>query len=183
MEDALRMFALEIAAVSETIPRALGSDIAAWKRHLSGIASDPRLAIFENGRFSRLMKGRLWFYLQSPPEFDSEWLIINELNRIGASFFRNPFAAFWKLRTGETVQDPTTILDQLCGDPLDTDEIRAVRNFAEITRNPVTPANHREAAAAVVEEFDDFYRALWKISREAADAKPALKTSDKSDKS
>jgi hypothetical protein len=96
----------------------LPCDLDAWKKAMQDVPVDPGLVILDNAKFSRLMKGRLYFYCHAPARFDTKWLIQNELGRIGNSFFRVPFRTYWRIRTGETVEDPVAILDRLRGDRL-----------------------------------------------------------------
>jgi hypothetical protein len=120
--------------------------------------------IFDNAKFARLMKGRLWFYVNAPAHFATTWLIQNELRRIGRNFFRVPFGTFWKLRTGQALSDPAAILDRLRGELLTEAEVAATREFDRLTATP-TPAGQEPAVAlALVAVFDDFFHALTKIS-------------------
>jgi hypothetical protein len=40
------------------------------------------MRVIDAARFSRLMKGRLEFYAEAPPHFDSTWPIANELKTL-----------------------------------------------------------------------------------------------------
>ncbi len=141
-------------------------DIREWKKALGQCPVDPALVIFDNAKFSRLMKGRLYFYANAPGHFDFTWLIQNELRRIGGNFFVAPFRAYWKARTGETVQDPATILARLRGDPLADDELECTREFARLTTS-AWQGRERETAMAVVQVFYGFFSALTQISESA----------------
>ena len=146
------------------IPGEAGANIGAWKEALQDVPVDPALVIFDNAKFSRLMKGRLHFYGHAPAHFDTTWLIQNELGRIGNSFFRMPFRTFWKIRTGETVDDPVAILDELKGDLLSPSEVEGTKAFARLTPDEWEVGREHEIAADIVEVFDEFFRALNKIS-------------------
>ena len=124
------------------------------------------MLIFDHAKFSRLMKGRLHFYAQAPAYFETLWLIRNELGRIGRNFFVQPFRVFWKLRSGQTVQDPSTILDAL-GDLLTPQEVACTREFHRLTPGTWADGDERRLALAIVEVFDGFFAALSKISRAA----------------
>lgn len=163
LERALETIAGCLFEASTILSRELGVDVGAWKAALDKVPVDPGLVIVDSTRFSRTMKGRLHFYCNAPAHFDNEWLIQNELGRIGRLFFSVPFQNYWKIRTGETVADPVTILDRLLGDPLSAEEIEATKAFAQLTPGRCPPGQERQVAAAIVEIFDDFYRALSKI--------------------
>jgi hypothetical protein len=122
------------------------------------------MVIFDNAKFARLLKGRLWFYVNAPAHFATAWLIQNELHRIGRNFFRVPFQTYWKLRTGEAAADPGAILDHLRDELLTEAETAATREFDRLTATP-TPAGQEPAVArAIIAVFDDFFHALTKIS-------------------
>jgi len=164
LEEALQFIAGRLIEASTLLPTSLGGNVQAWKRVLNEIPRDPASVIVDSTRFSRTMKGRLDFYCRAPAHFDTEWLIQNELGRIGWLFFHVPFQIYWRLRTGETVADPAIILDQLRDDPLSEAEIEATKAFARLTPGRCPPGKERQVAAAIVEVFDDFYRALSRIS-------------------
>jgi hypothetical protein len=164
LEDALHQILKRLRDAVTLIPEDAGIDIDAWRQALAGVKLEPALVIFDNAKFSRLMKGRLHFYGNAPPHFDTTWLIQNELRRIGNSFFRVPFRTFWEIRTGNVVEDPAEILDELKGDPLNEAEIEGAKAFARLTPGHWEEGKEAEVAAAIVDVFDDFFRALNKIS-------------------
>jgi len=167
LEEALAAIAAGLRAVISLVPPEAGVDIKAWKSALDGVPVDPALTIFENAKFSRLMKGRLWFYSQAPAYFDTTWLIRNELSRIGRNFFRVPFQTYWMLRTGQWADAATEILDALKGELLDKSEVEATKDFDRLTATPTLPGDEKARAAAIVEVFDGFFRALNKVSSSA----------------
>lgn len=164
LEAALQAMADSLADTLTLVPSDTGADVAAWRAALAVAPVDPALLIFDNAKFSRLMKGRLHFYANAPAHFDTVWLIQNELRRIGNNFFTEPFRAYWKLRTGERVEDPTDILDELRGDPLTDEEIACTREFARLLPGHWKDGTERGIALAVVDIFDGFFHALHKIS-------------------
>jgi hypothetical protein len=165
LEEGLHALAKALRDSITLVPPQAGLDIAAWKSALQHAPLDPALVIFDNAKFARLMKGRLWFYVHAPPHFATGWLIQNELRRIGQNFFRTPFQTYWQIRAGERIENPAAILDQLSGDPLTQTEIAATREFDRLTSTPVRPGAETGMAAAIVAVFDDFFRALHKISQ------------------
>jgi len=170
LERALRVTAERLRAVITLVPAEAGLDIAAWKQALERVPLDPAMRIFENAKFSRLMKGRLWFYANAPREFDTTWLIRNELGRIGKGFFHVPFATFWEIRTGEKIDDPIEILDQLAGNPLTDAEVEATREFHRLTSEPCAEGRERQRALAIARVFDGFLHALTRISEDVGGA-------------
>ncbi|MFC1525784.1 hypothetical protein ACFL6X_03115 [Candidatus Latescibacterota bacterium] len=165
LEEALGAMAERLRDAITLVPAEAGTDISAWKAALREIPLDPALVILDNAKFARLMKGRLQFYCQAPPWFATTWLIQNELKRIGESFFRAPFRTYWRIRTGERVEDPVDILDQLEGEVLTAYEVEATRQFAGLTPGHWEEGKEREMASAIAETFDGFFAGLDKISR------------------
>jgi hypothetical protein len=163
LEMALKAIAVRLLETTTLIPKSASTDIGAWKVALQRIPLDPALIIFDSAKFSRLMKGRLYFYCHAPPDFDTLWLVQNELRRIGNNFYRVPFRTYWKIQTGETVEDPTAILDHLRGEPLSDAEVEATKEFARLTPGHWEGGTEYEIARAVMEIFDEFFKALTKI--------------------
>ena len=166
MEDALAEIAKALREVVTLIPPEAGLDIGQWKKHLSSVPMDPALVIFDNAKFSRLMKGRLRFYANAPRHFDAEYLIENELKRINTNFFRAPFRVFWKIRSQESVENPVDILDNLKGDVLSDAEVRAAREFDKLTGPGWQERDRPQTALAIADIFDDFFSALTKIGEQ-----------------
>jgi len=167
LAEALAAIAAKLREVITLVPAEAGVNISAWKEALNRVQIDPAMAIFEGIKFCRLMKGRLRFYARSPWHFEHQWCIENELKRIGNNFFKLPFGMYWRLRSGESVDDPLSILDNLKGDLLTEDEIAAVRQFVRLTPGTWKKGNECESALAIAEVFDDFFKALYKISDDA----------------
>lgn len=166
MERALRVIALRLAKELTLVPGESGADIAKWKESLAGVAVDPALLVFENAKFSRLMKGRLIFYASAPDYFKTDWLIGNELGRMGNNFFRVPFRTYWKIKTGETVEDPASIVPELEGSVLSRAEAQAVLEFARLTPGTWENGREKKIAADIAGIFDDFFLALDKLSKD-----------------
>ena len=166
LEEALAAIAARLGEELELVPAEARGSVAAWKQALQSIPVDPALVVFDNAKFSRLMKGRLWFYTHAPAHFDSRWLIENELRRIGQNFFVVPFRTYWKIRSGEVVENPVTMLDSLCGNTLDSGEVAAVKEFHRLTQEYRNDGSDREVALAIIDIFDGFFSALHKISLE-----------------
>jgi hypothetical protein len=165
LENALRIISVRLSSCITLVPKSVDTDIIAWKKVLQAAPVDPALVIFENSKFCRLMKGRLFFYANAPPHFETSWLIGNELKRIGRAFFRLPFATYWHIQTGERVEDPLTILGQLGNDLLSPVEVAATKEFARLTPGHWKQGDEKAIALAVVEVFDHFFKALTKISQ------------------
>lgn len=164
LEQALENISLTLPEASNILPSSVGNNINQWKLALNEVPVEPTAVIIQSARFSRTMKGRLDFYCRAPAHFDSDYLIRIELGRIGQSFFQVPFKTYWEYKTGESVEDASAILDHLVNDPLTEADIEATKAFVDLTSASVIPGKERQVAAAIVEIYDGFYRALTKIS-------------------
>ena len=164
LENALEALAEALRPEITLVPDDAGTDVSAWRDALATVPVEPALVIFDNAKFSRLMKGRLHFYANAPSYFSTTWLIRNELGRIGNNFFVVPFRAYWKLVTGETVEDPVRILDSLVGNPLTSQEAEATREFHRLASSEWEEGKESGAAIAIVRVFDGFYKGLAKIA-------------------
>jgi len=171
LEDALKVIAARLREAITLVPAEAALDVAAWKRALEGAPVEPAMIVFENARFSRLMKGRLWFYANAPAWFDATWLIRNELGRIGDSFFRVPFKTYWEVRTGRTNDDPPAILAELRGGLLTDGEVEAATEFDRLTTTPLEAGKEKQTALAIVAVFDTFFKALTKISEDVTNTR------------
>src|SRR3990172_3839909 len=73
--------------------------------HLRGrvaaVSAAPIEQFFETIKFSRLMKGRLLFYAEEIPHFDSVPCIRIDLSRMRANFFEKPLRIYGKIRYGD----------------------------------------------------------------------------------
>jgi len=116
-------------------------------------------ALFENIKFARLMKGRLWFYGQEILWFDSLFLIRNELNRIRANFYETPLRLFAKLVYHEDTSAEGA-LELLRGDVFSDSEIEACRRFAAMA-GPECPEHElKQRARQIADIFDPFLLAI-----------------------
>ncbi len=136
-----------------------------WKTLLSQIPIAPALAIFDYAKFTRLMKGRLYFYTHAPHHFDTLLLIQNELRRIGTWFFRVPFAIFWETTRGHKPQDPAGIVPCLVPEIITEEEARCTLAFNNLA-NGDWAGHEFDVAKQLVDVFDGFFHALCKITQE-----------------
>jgi len=166
LEDALKFLAVHLFEASSIIPKTAGLDISKWKQAINKIPVDPTMIIFDNAKFSRLMKGRLKFYANAPAHFDFIWLIKNELGRMGNNFFKIPFSTFWKIKTGEDIEKPERILAELKG-VLTDGEIEASKTFIKELSGNWKNGKERETARVIAGIFDEFFSGLNKVSEAA----------------
>lgn len=121
--------------------------------------TNPASRLFENVKFARFMKGRLWFYGQDVPWFDSLPLIQIELNRMCVNFFESPVCLFARLVYGKEVEADRA-LEMMTGDVFDKDQAAACRRFAAAFKTPCPRAECKKRALEIVAVFDPFLHAL-----------------------
>ena len=121
--------------------------------------STPLGQLFENIKFARLMKGRLWFYGQYVPWFDSRWLIQNELKRIRRLFYEAPLRLFAR-HVLDVEATAERALEMIEGDVLTREQAGACRRFAELSRAEGSSENLKTKSLAVADCFDPFLHAL-----------------------
>jgi len=126
-------------------------------RKLGGAVSFAQL--FENVKFSRLMKGRLWFYGQDVLWFESPWLIRNELNRIRANSFETPVCLFVKLVHGKDLA-PGQAFQLLEGDVFDPEQAEACKRFARVAAPECPTHDLKKRALEIAAIFDPFFCAM-----------------------
>lgn len=172
--DGLKLVASRLAPKITILPKILSpegrgkgegvnTNLEDWKKFLKKVPIDPSLVIFDNAKFARLMKGRLYFYTHVPSHFDSIWCIQIELGRIGNNFFRVPFRIFWEITHGERIENPADIVPQLAPEILDEEEVRCTLAFDKLTRMEYH-GREVEIARKIVDIFDGFFHGLYKIS-------------------
>lgn len=147
--DAYLQRLLAVLAPSVTLVRLTeGANPDELRRAVSRAPVSAHSRFFELIRFSRLMRGRLLFFAEEIPWFESAWLIRNELSRIGAWFYSQALhyyglAVFGAALPAEQVL--VRVTPQVIPTPLAADFAR----FAQVASQPVAEGAERAAARAV----------------------------------
>ena len=135
------------------------------RRKTAAVSYESAEAVFSNLRFARFLKGRLLFYAQKIPWFDSEWLIRNELGRMVANFYRAPLVAYGQTRFGEKLS-PEEVLDRLCGTLLDGEVCDGVKALVDLVNAPLAPGQERQRATEAAAAFDALHTMLAALSED-----------------
>jgi len=117
---------------------------------------------YEGAKFCRLMMGRLLFYAEEIPHFDSSWLIGHELRRIRRLFFETTFAAFGRIAWDENLT-PEEALERCRGEFLADDEYGRVKAYADIFGEPYDESRIKEFAREVAARMAPFQVVLEKL--------------------
>lgn len=134
-------------------------DAARLRAKVKAITVDPRVAFFDQVRFARLMQGRLEFYAQTIPGFDSVWLIINELTRMSALFFDTPLRIYGQVCFGAALP-PLEVLQRLRGGLLTAGDADGFAVFGRAAAAPIPPGRERQQAAYVASLYEPVLRVL-----------------------
>lgn len=135
-----------------------------WKKLLKTYKVNPLLNVFDNAKWSRQMKGRLYFYANAPKHFDSQWCIEIELNRIHNMFFAVPYKTYWELTTGQTATDLVDIVKNLTGTVLTAKQADSTLKYHYLTSRKWDQADYKKPALEIVEIYEDFYRGLYNLT-------------------
>jgi len=126
---------------------------AAIQEKVRAVSIDPMGAFFQGVKFGRLMKGRLLFYAEEIPWFESEFLIRHEIRRILPNLFATPLTIYGKVRYGEDLT-PEEVIDRLRGNLLDAAVCNGLLTFAARAREPIEDGQEKAQARRVAEKFD-----------------------------
>jgi hypothetical protein len=117
---------------------------------------------FEGAKFCRLMMGRIRFYAEDLPGFDSDWLIRHELGRDRKMFYEATFSAFARIAWNAALS-PDDALERCGGEFLSDVEIRAVRAYADVFSKPYDPAHIKRFAVEVADTMGPFQVVMEKL--------------------
>ena len=148
------------------IPESDRDNMKGWKKSLEEVPIPPQLKVFDSSKFSRLFKGRLYFYANAPAHFDNIWLIQNELGRIGNMFYHIPYKIYWEIKYGEKIENPDVIIKKLVPDILTEEEANKTLEFSRLTSGIWEEGKEEETTAKIVNVFDDFFIGLGKIKKD-----------------
>lgn len=123
-------------------------------------------SFYEGAKFCRLMMGRLLFYAEDIPLFESSWLIGHEIRRIRRLFYETTFTSFARIAWGANMT-PEESLERCRGAFLNEADYRAVKAYADIFSEPWKPAEIKKFAVRVAERMGDFQIVLEKLAATA----------------
>jgi hypothetical protein len=118
--------------------------------------------LFDGIKFSRLMMGRLYFYAEEIPHFESLWLIRNELGRDRRMLYENTFSAFGFIVWGERLS-PDDALERCRSEFLSSSEICDVRSYAESFGKSYDDSSIKRLAADIANTMGPFQVVLEKL--------------------
>ena len=126
------------------------------------VSTDLWSRLFAGVKFSRLMMGRLCFYAESIPHFDSIWLIENELKRLINMFYVTTLTAFGVIIWGDELL-PEEVLNRLRGKFLTVSECEVIEAFADIFNHGYEVATIKDIAREIAKRMESFQKVLEKL--------------------
>jgi hypothetical protein len=130
-----------------------GDRVDAIRAKVKAVTQPPTNAFFEGAKFGRLLKGRLLFYADTIPHFDSAWLIRNEIGRIVSNFYEKPLGIYGHVRFGNS-RTPDEVLSALTGQLLRAADAHGMRRFVQVASPPIEPGLERQRARDVADSYD-----------------------------
>lgn len=123
------------------------------RERLAAVPIDPIDSFNEGLKFARFMKGRLIFYAQDIPWFDSGWLVRNEIQRIVANFYEKPLRAYGVAR-GWGVLPGDAVLERVRGDVLSDAACDGILRFKAEASPAIEPGTEKRRARALADVYD-----------------------------
>ena len=164
--DALKVMAGHLAGHITIIDNAEQTSVLEWKKQFDLVNPSPILSVFDNTKWARQMRGRLWFYAHAPAHFDAAWCIEIELNRIGKMYFVAPFGIFRQLSGRSEDMPLLDVVEQLRGSILTDRQADCTIEYHELTSRQWPKHQYKEAALKIVDVYEDFYRGLYSVTAE-----------------
>jgi len=116
-----------------------------FRQVVSSVPINPITKFLNTARYARLMRGRLMFYAQQIPWFDTGWLIRNELQRMVDWFCRQPLIAYRE--AGLEAE-------------LSAAERKAFRRLAQVVDQEIPEGAEKARAQAAADVFEPVQLAL-----------------------
>lgn len=129
------------------------------RQRLSRTVVAPSARLFELVCFSRLMRGRLLFFAEHIPWFETDWLIRNEHGRILRLFYAQPLELYGSAVCQERLT-AEEVLDRIEEDILPRSLAREYKNFADLASESIEPGKEKETARRVGHAFEPVQIAL-----------------------
>jgi len=143
-----------------------GEDVLDWKHAIANYNMPVKFTIFDSMKFSRLNKGRLYFYVNTPDNFQNMWLIRNELKRMGI-MYRIPYRVCLKLIKEEDVGNPDSFINEFVPHILTVKEAAATLEFSKLTTGTWRIGEEIDTLNKIIDVHDDFFKGLNKVIRAA----------------
>lgn len=137
----------------------------AIRGQVAAVKAEPVAAFFEGAKFGRLLKGRLLFYAESIPHFDSTWLIRNELGRAAENFYNKPLGIYGQVRYGGQ-WTANQVLRMIRGELLTEEQCDAMTDFAKLVDKPIPPGLERERSREAARAYDNVLFCLERLGKD-----------------
>jgi hypothetical protein len=171
LEEDLHLFlqkVMEVVKESITIVDTRGPiDIRRYKQEMQETPVDPMMIIYDGVRFSRIRKGRYYFYLNSPDFFSADRLVASEIKWLQDYFTEPLFKAYGKLRLGQSNYDLEGILGDLRGRLIVEQEEMLIRKVFGLSFDSQSKGQERRVLESLMAVYQDYHIILEHLLRDA----------------
>lgn len=161
----------ELTKIEEILESYLASALEVLSKSVSSLQIDPKATpeelrkqvnsssiapvarLFELVCFARLMRGRLLFFAENIPWFDSDWLIRNELGRSRRWFYTQALEAYGVAVLNDRLP-AEEVLEQVPTSILSPSLVRDYQRFSELASKPVEPGNEKIVSGLLADRFE-----------------------------
>jgi hypothetical protein len=143
------------------------ADPQRYKKELSGARVDPLMIVYDGVRFSRIRRGRYYFYLNSPACFDAKRLIVYELKWLQDYFTAPLFSAYGKIKFGMPDCGLDEILEDMRAGMITAQEEGLIRRVFHLSCDPSSKGREREVLSELIEFYHDYHIILERILEDA----------------
>ena len=158
LKDVLRIIQPDITIIDAS-PDDTSKEL---KEKLSHVTVGIWNRFFDGAKFCRLMMGRLNFYAENIPHFDSIWLIENEIKRIRRLFFETTLSAFGMIMRG-TEMSAEEALDRSRNEYITEKEYTAVKAYADAFGKRYDASTIKDYAREIADTIGPFQIVLDKL--------------------
>jgi hypothetical protein len=137
-------------------------DSGAYKELVAGICPVPLMTIYDGVRFSRIRKGRYYFYLNSPAFFDAGRLIASETKWLKGYFTAPIFKAYAQLRWSQPALTLGEILHELRHGLIDARDEQLIRRVFSLSLDG-HGGHERDIIAQIAEVYAEYHLILERI--------------------
>jgi hypothetical protein len=139
------------------------TDVALYKSQLAALPTPPRVTIYDGVRFSRIRRGRYYFYLNCPAAFDAGRLIASEMKWLKGYFTEPLFKAYGMLRTGSAKLNLDEICGEMRGGLIDDRDEKLIRRMFALSFDAQSAGRERELITQAAQIYPDYHLILERI--------------------
>jgi hypothetical protein len=129
-----------------------------YRRELSATAPDPLLVLYDGVRFSRIRRGRYFFYLNCPKYFDADLLIAGEIKWLRGYFTEPILRSYAKIMLCSDEMPPHALISELRrADLIDSSAQKLIQQVFRLSHDCVPP---RKVLCELMPLYPDYHTLL-----------------------